>query len=189
MSDSGAPCSLQLFSSSSKFANAVDAGLVSASDPFLQTRLCSLARNLVVKSLAEGDRTIETMQALYLLDCWRIPTMTSPTFTPVMPKYITDSAGRPHYLGHTSNWSLTIRLLHLTHQALYKCPFPNAAHHVDTMTCSLPWNGLRSAIVADIRGLPSLDHALFLINATKFPTGQMFHLFDEDRFMSQLHQF
>ncbi|KAL3436127.1 fungal-specific transcription factor domain-containing protein [Aspergillus tetrazonus] len=75
------------------------------------------------------------------------------------PKYITDSAGRPR---HTSNWSLTIRLLHLTHQALYK---------------------------SDIRGLPSLNHALFLINATKFRTGQMFHLFDEDRFMSQLHQF
>ncbi|KAL4772343.1 hypothetical protein BDW60DRAFT_222633 [Aspergillus nidulans var. acristatus] len=56
---------------SSKFANAVDAGLVSAPDPFLQTRLCSLARNLVVKSLAEGDRTIETMQALYLLVCWK----------------------------------------------------------------------------------------------------------------------
>ncbi|KAL4772344.1 fungal-specific transcription factor domain-containing protein [Aspergillus nidulans var. acristatus] len=105
------------------------------------------------------------------------------------PKYITDSAGRPHYLGHTSSWSLTIRLLHLTHQALYKCPFPSAAHHVDTMTYSLPWNGLRSAIIADIRGLPSLDHALFLINATKFRTGRMFHLFDEDRFMSQLHQF
>lgn len=56
---------------SSKFANTVDVGLVSAPDPFLQTRLCSLARNLVVKSLAEGDRTIETMQALYLLVCWK----------------------------------------------------------------------------------------------------------------------
>ncbi|OJJ59112.1 hypothetical protein ASPSYDRAFT_89830 [Aspergillus sydowii CBS 593.65] len=105
------------------------------------------------------------------------------------PKYITDTAGRPHYLGHTSSWSLTIRLLHLTHQALYKCPFPSAAHHIDTMTYSLQWNGLRSPVIPDIRGLPSLDHALFLVNATKFRTGQIFHLFDEPRFMAQLHQF
>ncbi|KAL4812959.1 hypothetical protein BDW67DRAFT_188192 [Aspergillus spinulosporus] len=56
---------------SSKFANAVNAGLESAPDPLLQTGLCSLAQNLVVKSLAEGDRTIETMQALYLLVCWK----------------------------------------------------------------------------------------------------------------------
>ncbi|KAL4745143.1 hypothetical protein BDW72DRAFT_211752 [Aspergillus terricola var. indicus] len=56
---------------SSKFTSAVDDGLVSAPDPFLQTRLCSLARNLVVKSLAEGDRTIESMQAMYLLVCWK----------------------------------------------------------------------------------------------------------------------
>ncbi|RDW84222.1 uncharacterized protein DSM5745_04548 [Aspergillus mulundensis] len=45
---------------------------------------------------------------------------------------------------------------------------------------------LRSAVVPDIRGLPSLDHALFLINATKF---RMFHLFDEPRFMAKLHLF
>ncbi|KAL4911718.1 fungal-specific transcription factor domain-containing protein [Aspergillus aurantiobrunneus] len=105
------------------------------------------------------------------------------------PKYISDSAGRPHYLGHTSNWSLTIRLLHLTHQALYKCPFPSAAHHVDTMTYSLRWNGLRSPVIPDIRRLPSLDHALFLTNATKFHTGQIFHLFDEEKFMANLHHF
>ncbi|KAL4925240.1 Zn(II)2Cys6 transcription factor [Aspergillus undulatus] len=105
------------------------------------------------------------------------------------PKYITDMAGRPHYLGHTSNWSLTVRLLHLTHHALYRCPFPSAAHHIDTMTYSLNWNGLRSSVVPDIRGLPSLDHALFLVNATKFHTGNIFHLFHESRFMAQLHHF
>ncbi|KAL5044255.1 hypothetical protein BDW71DRAFT_209467 [Aspergillus fruticulosus] len=86
------------------------------------------------------------------------------------PKYITDSTGRPREaIGHTSNWSLTIRLLQLAHQALYKCPFPSVAHHIDTMTYSLLWDGLRSAIIPDLRGRPSLDHALFLINATKFP--------------------
>lgn len=58
---------------SSKFANCIDGRLVSSSDPFLQIRLCSLARNLVIKALAAGDRSIETMQALYLLVCWKDP--------------------------------------------------------------------------------------------------------------------
>lgn len=56
---------------SSKFSNYVDGQLVSATDPFLQIRLCSLARNLAIKTLAEGNRSIETMQAFYLLVCWK----------------------------------------------------------------------------------------------------------------------
>lgn len=93
------------------------------------------------------------------------------------------------YLGHTSTWSLTVRLLNLTHEALYDCPFPSTAHHVDSMIYDLEWNGLRSQAIPDIRGLPERDHALFLINATKFHTGQTFHLFDETKFMEQFHFF
>ncbi|KAL4950991.1 Zn(II)2Cys6 transcription factor [Aspergillus filifer] len=102
------------------------------------------------------------------------------------PKYITNGAGRPH---HTSNWSLAVRLLHQTHQALYKYPFPSATHHIDTMTYRLDWNGLRSTVIPDSRRLPSLDYALFLINATKFHTGQIIHLFEEEIFMAHLHHF
>lgn len=55
----------------SKFANFVDEEVKPFSDQFLQSRLCSVARNLVLKTLAEGDRSVETMQALYLLVCWK----------------------------------------------------------------------------------------------------------------------
>lgn len=48
---------------------------------------------------------------------------------------------------------------------------------------------MRSQAVPDIRGLPAIDHALFLINATKFHTGEIFHLFDETKFMDQLYRF
>lgn len=58
---------------SSKFANYVDGHLVTETDPYVQGRLCSLARNLVIRNLAQGDRSIETMQALYLLVCWKDP--------------------------------------------------------------------------------------------------------------------
>ncbi|KAF4963584.1 hypothetical protein FSARC_8416 [Fusarium sarcochroum] len=56
---------------SSKFANCINGSLVSTTDPFLQSRLCSVARNLAVRAFAEGDRSIETMQAFYLLACWK----------------------------------------------------------------------------------------------------------------------
>lgn len=93
------------------------------------------------------------------------------------------------FLGHTSTWSLTIRLLNLTHEALYSCPFPSKAHHVDSMIYDLEWDGLRSQAIPDIRGLPERDYALFLINATKFHTGQIFHLFDDSNFMEQFNLF
>ncbi|KAK4866825.1 hypothetical protein LT330_007988 [Penicillium expansum] len=105
------------------------------------------------------------------------------------PEYIKGPAGKLYYLGHTSTWSLTIRLLNLTHGALYKCPFPSTAHHIDSVIYDLKWNGMRSQAVPDIRGLPTIDHALFLINAAKFHTGQIFHLFDEASFMDQLYRF
>ena len=55
----------------SKFCNFFDGEVKPTPDQFLQSRLCSVARNLVIKALAEGDRSIETMQALYLLVCWK----------------------------------------------------------------------------------------------------------------------
>ncbi|CAG8070884.1 unnamed protein product [Penicillium salamii] len=106
-----------------------------------------------------------------------------------LPEYISDPTGRFYYLGHTSTWSLTIRLLNLTHEALYNCPFPSTSHHGDSIIYDLEWNGLRSQAIPDIRGLPEIDHALFLINAAKFHTGKIFHLFDEERFMKQFHFF
>lgn len=56
---------------SSKFANFIDGKIVSTPDLFLQSRLCSLARNLAIKAIAEGSRSIETLQAFYLLVCWK----------------------------------------------------------------------------------------------------------------------
>lgn len=58
---------------SSKFASYINGSLLPTTDPFLQSRLCSMARNLAVRSFAEGDRSIETMQAFYLLACWKEP--------------------------------------------------------------------------------------------------------------------
>ncbi|KAF2152723.1 hypothetical protein K461DRAFT_294366 [Myriangium duriaei CBS 260.36] len=37
----------------------------------VQTRLCSIARNMAIRQFAEGNRSIETMQSYYLLACWK----------------------------------------------------------------------------------------------------------------------
>lgn len=54
-----------------KFAQFRDGSIINVPDTFLQTRLCSVTRNLAVRAFAEGSRAIETMQAFYLLACWK----------------------------------------------------------------------------------------------------------------------
>lgn len=62
---------------SSKFCTYLEQGgagrdvTTPVADPFLQCRLCSLARSLAIRTLAEGNRSIEAMQAFYLLVCWK----------------------------------------------------------------------------------------------------------------------
>ena len=56
----------------------------------------------------------------------------------------------------------------------------------------LGWDGLRGSapsLKADNTTLPTADHAMYLINATKFHVGQMFHLFDEESFMQSFARF
>lgn len=59
----------------SKFASHMgqrpSSSLVPTTDPFLQSRLCSIARSLAIRAFAEGDRSIEAMQALYCMVCWK----------------------------------------------------------------------------------------------------------------------
>ena len=56
----------------------------------------------------------------------------------------------------------------------------------------LGWDGSRGnapSLKTDNATLPSADHAMYLINATKFHVGQMFHLFDEESFMQYFSRF
>lgn len=55
----------------SKFACLVDGAVCSKADPFLLCRLCSLARSLAINTITRGDRSVEAMQAFYLLVCWK----------------------------------------------------------------------------------------------------------------------
>jgi proline utilization trans-activator len=56
----------------------------------------------------------------------------------------------------------------------------------------LGWDGTRrlsSASQSDFPALPSTDFAMYLLSAVKFHCGQLFHLFEEEKFMQQFSAF
>ena len=77
----------------------------------------------------------------------------------------------------------------MTHEHLYREPLPTEALLFDGNTYDLGWDGSRTTQTPEVPGLPTHDHALYLINAVKFRCGQMYHLFDDDDFMAGLHRF
>lgn len=94
------------------------------------------------------------------------------------------------YLGTSSNWSFARRVLSLTHEHIYQEALPTGALIFDGATYDLGWDGLRrSHSLAEPPAVPTYDHALYLINVVKFRCGQLYHLFDENEFMSNLQEF
>lgn len=93
------------------------------------------------------------------------------------------------YLGSSSNWSFTRRVLSMAHERAYDAPLPANDTSFDGNIYSIGWDGLRSPFTPESTALPSSDYAIYLINAVKFHCGQMFHLFDEQSFMLKFTQF
>ena len=93
------------------------------------------------------------------------------------------------YLGTSSNWSFTRRVLSLAHQHLYQDSLPTESLIFDETTYELGWDGLRTTPGVDFPVVPTRDHTMYLINAVKFRCGQLYHLFEEDDFMNSLQQF
>ncbi|EYB24043.1 hypothetical protein FG05_03068 [Fusarium graminearum] len=104
-------------------------------------------------------------------------------------KFMASAQGREFYLGTSSNWSFTRRVLSLTHEYVHSSPIAADNLLFDGLAYDLGWNGSRIAPVPEPPVMPSLDHALFLVNTVKFHCGQLFHLFDEETFMGYLHEF
>ena len=92
-------------------------------------------------------------------------------------------------MGTSSNWSFHGQILNLVHEHMHKSPLPAADLLFDGSAYDLLWDGTRSIPESAAPIIPSVDYAMFLINAVKFHCGQMMHLFDEEEFMSNLHTF
>ena len=52
----------------------------------------------------------------------------------------------------------------------------------------LSWGSAGFDDPANFSNLPSADHALYLINGIRFHVGQLYHLFDERRFMEPFYE-
>ncbi|KAI0425319.1 hypothetical protein F5Y09DRAFT_335067 [Xylaria sp. FL1042] len=104
--------------------------------------------------------------------------------------FSTAGNGFTFYLGTSSNWSFTRRILSMTHERLFHTPLPTDDLGFDCMIYELDWGGSRAASSEPASPiLPSLDHCIYLINAVKFHCCQVFHLFDEETFMESLYTF
>lgn len=77
----------------------------------------------------------------------------------------------------------------MAHEKVYGAPLPAANLLFEGLTYDLGWDGRRSSVNFDDATLPTVDFALFLINAVKFHCGQLFHLFDEQTFMQSFGDF
>ncbi|KAF3046110.1 hypothetical protein E8E12_011155 [Didymella heteroderae] len=114
--------------------------------------------------------------------------LTNP-LTETPSRFMAASNGRTFYMGTSSNWSFHGQVLSLVHEHIHKSPLPAADLLFDGSAYDLPWDGTRHLPESASPVIPSVDHAIFLINAVKFHCAQMMHLFEEEEFMSNLHTF
>jgi hypothetical protein len=93
------------------------------------------------------------------------------------------------FLGPTSTWSFSRRILNTIQARLNphnSNPLPLA---VDGDAYQLQWRQASSEELPDIRGLPSLEHALYILNTVQFHFSHLYLLFDEDEFRRHLYEF
>ncbi|KAF9885860.1 hypothetical protein FE257_012332 [Aspergillus nanangensis] len=109
----------------------------------------------------------------------------------VSPSYLKNSGRRRTwlFLGPTSTWSFSRRVLNIIQTRLnpnHPKPIPLA---VDGDAYQLHWRQASSEETPDVTGLPSLEHALYIMNTVQFHFGHLYRLFDEDEFVHNLYEF
>lgn len=79
-------------------------------------------------------------------------------------------------------------MLSIAHQHVYKVALPTEALIFEGTAYDLSKES-RTDLIPEHPIIPSLDHALYLINMVNFRCGQLYHLFDERDFMRSLHDY
>ncbi|RMZ46136.1 C6 transcription factor [Aspergillus flavus] len=108
------------------------------------------------------------------------------------PGYVKHTGRRQRtwlFLGPTSTWSFSRRILNTIQARLSphnSTPLPLA---VDGDAYQLQWRQASSEELPDISGLPSLEHAIYILNTVQFHFSHLYLLFDEDEFLRHLYEF
>ena len=80
----------------------------------------------------------------------------------------------------------------MTHERVLQAALPPENLLFEGKSYDLEWDGKRHLspeCEAEAPALPSADFAMYLINAVKFHCGQLFHLFEEEKFMERFSSF
>ncbi|PWY86744.1 C6 transcription factor [Aspergillus heteromorphus CBS 117.55] len=93
------------------------------------------------------------------------------------------------FLGPTSTWSFSRRVLNIVQAQISpdsSQPIPLA---VDGDAYQVQWRHASSDEHPDISGLPSLEHALYMVSTVQFHFSHLYRLFDEEDFLHHLYEF
>ncbi|KAK1148168.1 hypothetical protein N8T08_010812 [Aspergillus melleus] len=93
------------------------------------------------------------------------------------------------FLGPTSTWSFSRRVLSVIQTRLNPNHFAPIPTPVDGDAYHIHWRKASSEEAPDISGLPSLEHALYIINTVQFHFGHLYRMFDETEFLRHLYGF
>ncbi|PLB34900.1 putative C6 transcription factor [Aspergillus candidus] len=110
----------------------------------------------------------------------------------VSPSYLKNEQPRRKtwlFLGPTSTWSYSRRVLSVIQDRLYPNKIEPIPLAVDGDAYQIHWRQASSEELPDISGLPSLEHALYIVNTVQFHFGYLYRLFDEKEFLRNLHEF
>lgn len=93
------------------------------------------------------------------------------------------------FLGPSSTWTFSQRAFITLQEALPENRLVEIPVNVDGSAYQLEYTCLGSSAPLDTSDLPSIDYTLYLMNAVKFNTCQMFRPFDEAEFTHNLYEF
>ncbi|GKZ39165.1 hypothetical protein AbraIFM66950_012002 [Aspergillus brasiliensis] len=110
----------------------------------------------------------------------------------INPGYLKNTGPRQRiwlFLGPTSTWSFSRRILTIV-QAHISPESPRAIPlAVDGDAYQIQWRHASSEEAPDISGLPSLEHALYMVSTVQFHFTHLYRLFDEDEFFRHMYEF
>ncbi|KAF0318009.1 hypothetical protein GQ607_014794 [Colletotrichum asianum] len=93
------------------------------------------------------------------------------------------------WLAPSSTWSFTARLtLMMAENLQLETPF-SAPSFLNDEIYTLKWSAAGADEPPDIKGLPSIEHALYLYNTVKFHLGQNYQFLNDEVFVQNVNEF
>lgn len=94
------------------------------------------------------------------------------------------------WLAPSSPWSFTARLIVMMKEKLKLTPANETPKlYLDGDIYPFAWNRVTAAEPPDTTGLPSMDYALYLLHIVRFHLARTYRFFDEDTFITHLHNY